>query len=176
MSAVIDVRVVGPSWTDNLLPVIAIVISILTLVWTLWARRQDQARLSIQSTISVPLDTPGPAERLIGIEVTNVGRSGSTVLRNLHLRDGRRGGSLWTPFPKYIAPTYPQTLQPGETTQLLLDPLSVARACAENRISPNKLRVVAKTGHGTTSVRLSKGCRWLVRDVGERATARSGVS
>lgn len=167
MISSVDVRIVSEPWTSDVFALLAIAISLATLAWTLWVRRRDQARVDITSAISIPVGTPGPAERLIGITVTNVGRTGSTVLKSIHLQEGRRGGNLWVTRPAHgVAPAYPLTLEPGASTDLLVDPWSVARGCADNDIDPGSLRVVATTGHGRTTARLRKNCQWLVRDVG----------
>lgn len=166
MTTVVDVRIIDDPWTGDLLAIIAILISAATLIWTLWMRRNDQARAAISQSIDLPVSTPGPAQRLMGVEVTNVGRSGTTVLRNIHLRVGREGGNLWILQSAYLPqPNYPVTLQPGESAKILVDPKGVAQACVDHRISPAALRVVASTGHGETSVPLAENLAWLVRDV-----------
>lgn len=162
----LDVQIVGEPWTGDLLAILAIVVSVATLVWSLWARRRDQAHLTISSALSLPVGFGAPGERLISVDVTNAGRTGPTVLQNISLRNGKRGGTLWIHSPAYgVGPSYPATLAPGETAQLLINPEGVASACVDHNIDPDHLWVVAKGGHGETLARLRANCRWLVRDV-----------
>lgn len=169
---VITVDVVTNLWTDALLPIAAIVISVGTLVWSIRDRRSDQARIKISSAISIPVGDLGPVQRLIGIDVTNVGRSGSTMLNNIHLRSGRRGGNFWVTQPALgIGPSYPVRLEPGQHAKLLIDPTGIAIACQREGIDPESLQVVATTGHGETTTRLKKSARWLIADVARRSPA-----
>lgn len=163
---VITVDVVTNLWTDAVLPIAAIVISVGTLIWSIRDRQRDHAQIRISSGISIPLWTPGPAERLIGIDVTNIGHSGTTVLSSINLRAGRHGGNLWVVRPAHgVGPTYPARLEPGQNEHLLVDPKGVALTCLNEGISPESLLVVVKTGHGESSAPLNKGTVSLISEL-----------
>lgn len=165
----VAVRIVSEPWTSDVLAFAAIAISLATLAWTLWARRADQAHIHVSGGISIPVGVPGPAQRLIGLTVTNKGRAGSTVLKHVHLRVGHRGDNMIvTRFAYGQEPTYPKRLEPGESVDLLIDPHQIAVGCLNDGIDPEHLMVVVRTGHGETVAPLAKHCRWLVRDVSAR--------
>lgn len=151
------VELVGQSWWQGILPVIAILISLASVVLTLVLRFRDDARISVTSNIGVFVG--GASGQLhISVKATNVGRTGKTVLTSLHLRMPK-GVSLHTPRPLPGATTLPITLEPGASAHQFIPVAEVQRAAREGGFDATKLVVVASTGHGETEYPLNKQVR-----------------
>lgn len=98
---------------------------------------------------------PGPGLELLGIEVTNVGRIGSTVVQSILLDFEHDKGSLHVFPPEYMPQTpLPARLEPGDSVSIYAVPSQVAQKCFDYGQDPRTLTVVVKTAHGTTRQRL----------------------
>ncbi|MFJ3404143.1 hypothetical protein [Promicromonospora sp. NPDC090134] len=168
---VIQVDVVTDIWTDALLPLVAIVISVGTLVWTMLDRRRDRARIKIETSIAYVVGDPQQSGPLVSIECTNVGHSGSTILKAIYFLDRRHGGKLWILEQHggmgLTGPNrhseMPVRLQPGEGAYLRTSPDRLAAACLANGIRTEDLRVVAETAHADFVSRLHAGISAEIR-------------
>lgn len=153
---IIKVDVVTNLWTDALLHLAAIAISVGTLVWTMIDRLKDRARIRIETSIVHVVGDPSSPGPLVAVDCTNVGHSGSTILKSICFQDRRRGGKLWVleesggmglTGPNRLSPM-PLELEPGRDAFLRTSPERLAAACIEHGIRPDHLQVVVSTAHG----------------------------
>jgi hypothetical protein len=151
------VELVGQTWWQSLLPVIAILISLASVVLTLVLRFRDDARIVVTSNIGVFVGgTGGPPH--VSVTATNVGRTGKTVVTSLHLRV-LKGVSLHTPQPLVGATALPVTLEPGESAHQFIPVSEIQRAAREGGFDVTRLVVIVSTGHGERVYPLSKQVR-----------------
>lgn len=158
----IHVELVGQTWWQSLLPVLAILISLASVALTLVLKFRDDARITVASTLGVFVGGVG-GQRHVSLTATNVGRNGKTVLTSLHLRIPK-GVSLHTPRPLAGATTLPVTLEPGASAHQFIAVSEIQRAMKEGDIDPLKLVVVATTGHGERVYSLSRHVRRALAD------------
>lgn len=170
---VIQVELLNPWWED-LLPFVAIAISVGTLVWTMWDKYRDKARLKVVAT---PFTLLGPFNIwYLGVDVTNVGHSGSTVVTSV---------AIELPTKQYLhqpdspAPTVslPKKLEPGDSFTYAFSLEAIARELVERNIDPSKIRPFANSGHGKSRGKVSAAAlKMLQREmekVKERASAET---
>jgi hypothetical protein len=153
----IHVELVGQSWWQSLLPILAILISLASVALTLVLKFRDDARITVASNLGFFIGG-GSRQPHVTLTATNVGRTGKTVVTSIHLRVPK-GVSLHTPSPLPGATTLPATLEPGASAHQFIPVLEIQRAVREGHIDPMKLVVVAATGHGERISPLSKHVR-----------------
>jgi hypothetical protein len=167
---VVRVELVG-SWWDRWAPLVALVVSVATLMWTVWVRHRDNARLRVIAT-SMAVEGPFGRQWFVVIEATNVGRVGTTVINNFHFALPKKAGNLMLAESEVPTVTLPVTLGPGEYASFAYDPEKLYLECDARGIKPSDLVPRTSTGHG-----LARG-RWQkyglqVMD-GVRAERRAG--
>lgn len=88
---VLEVQLVGEEWWTNALPILAILISLASVGLTLWLKFRDDARVRLSASPGYVVGFGQDQTLLLHLEATNVGRTGSTVIRSIGLRlsDGR---------------------------------------------------------------------------------------
>lgn len=125
------------------LPLVAVAISIGTLIWTALARRADQARIAIETTLRITLRDDEVVPIII-VEATNVGRSARTVLHSIRLR---LAGGPTIGLDLANEEDYPQPLEPGARYRAEIDSTEVAELCLGWETRPKGLQVEVVTGH-----------------------------
>lgn len=164
ISTAIEVQLVGQSALLLILPTVAIVISVFSIGLTLWFRRRDDARIAITSGFSFTF-YPGEDQSIhyFVFSATNKGRAGSTVLNSLELSD-RKGRGLFYPDGTPLDSTFPISLAPGASARVAMPVDAIADAVEAGIFDLSKARMVARSGHGRTSIAVSKkACSTLSR-------------
>ena len=142
---VVQVQLVSNPWVSIVLPATALLVSVGTLIWTIWIRQRDGARLVVKAVWAMPLGSRDHGRELISIEAVNIGRSGVTVVNSLRIGVGKTGTHL--DVMDATGATFPFRLGPGESVDVMFDPVGIGAICAQRRIDPAALRPVAATGH-----------------------------
>lgn len=158
---VIQVELVGTDWWEEALPLLAILISVGTLAWTMVARYRDQARLKVLATSFTLLgegswgpDTAAD-EWHVAVDVTNIGRSGSTVVNSVKFR--LPNGVHLQSFESYRYPQkLPQTLAPGESLMYVFNVDAMAEELLKHGYKPEELIPTAVSGHGPSAGKWAK--------------------
>ncbi|WP_307609662.1 hypothetical protein [Pseudarthrobacter sp. W1I19] len=176
---VIQVELVGTDWWEKALPILAILISIGTLAWTMVARQRDQARLKVIAT-SFTLIGEGPwgprqgaDEWHVAVDVTNVGRTGSTVVSSVKFK--LPSGVHLQSFESYRYPQpLPKTLAPGESLMYVFNVDAMAEELSKHSYRPEQLVPLVVSGHGPATGKWAKaGLDILKRRVEAKSAAAS---
>ncbi|MFC6358594.1 hypothetical protein [Luteococcus peritonei] len=128
------------------IPVLALILSVISLTWQAFTWVQAGARLHVKYGWSIPVWLEEPVTYR-SITVTNKGRSSTmvssvtTVLPDKH----------HIPLPSDAFGRYalPYELRPGESISIHYQPDAIERVLASQGISPStKIRPMACSGHG----------------------------
>jgi hypothetical protein len=151
---VVQVELVGQEWWSNALPILAILISLTSLGITLWLKFRDDARLRLTASPGYVLGFAQDGALLLHLEATNVGRTGTTVVRSIGLRlsDGRGISSV---KPTQMDSVYPKLLGPGETAHVYFELKEVA-GMIRSMEGSSPLYIEADTGHGKVREKVGK--------------------
>lgn len=146
MTEPIQVELVGSAW-QAWPAILAVLISLGTLVWTVWDRSRSKARLEVVATSFVTMHPLSGAQWYIAIEATNTGVSGSTVVTGVHFGTPV-GSTLHLAESALPTVTLPKTLAPGESMTYVCDIEELAAKCREMGIAPKALVPTVASGHG----------------------------
>lgn len=162
---IIQVEIVRP-WWDDTLPLIAIVLSLGTLFWTVWDRNRGRARLKIQERGY----THGPdgTGHYLHVAVRNTGRIDSTAVSSVTLflavtRWKNSAGMIMPPLK--TGQEMPVRLQAGDAIDLYFDVDTIRQELSYFPDLRSKLerlsaaRIEVEAGHEDISQRLSKWAR-----------------
>jgi hypothetical protein len=174
---VIQVELVGTDWWEKALPILAILISVGTLVWTMVARYRDQARLKVLATSFTLIGEgswgPDAAadEWHVAVDVTNIGRTGSTVVNSVKFR--LPNGVHLQSFESYRYPLkLPKTLAPGESLMYVFNVDAMADELSKHHYRANQLVPLVVFGHGSATGKWAKpGLDILKRRVESKPSA-----
>lgn len=167
-TAAIQVEIVG-HWWDALLPIVAIVLSLGTLGWTIWDRNRGAAKLSATDSLTQywgerPDGSPGDAA-FVEVVVRNKGRTDFTTIYSVSLEipwDKRRDAPRNIVEPKSLV--LPKRIEPGEALICLFDAAWIEKWLRRNdgklvkaRLTKSKVRI--EGGHGNLAYKLSRQTR-----------------
>lgn len=132
--------------------ILAFVVSGVGFGWTVFEWHRSGARLKVVATSFVLMGHQGPfgsvPDRwLVGIEVTNNGRTATSVTA-VGFQRPQGKGVLIAPEPAAGPNPLPARLEPGESFTWPMDPADVHRACKQDGIDFRDLRPYANSGHG----------------------------
>lgn len=159
LTEAIKVELVRP-WWDHLFPVVAIFVSIGTLIYTVWERRRNAARLKVEERGFTSL--PQLDGTYMHLAVTNKGRSESTVVTEaiLLVPSDYRRKTIEQIFEPESEQVLPIRLEPGDSVNLYFDADEMRKelegtdlALNKFRLSRSRLDVVA--GHHNFKYKLS---------------------
>lgn len=155
-SDVTRVELVGGTWWNATLPFLAIVISLTSLGITLWFRFRDDARLRLSASGAYIIGLGGLDTHYLHLEATNVGRTGTTVVRSIGIRL-KDGSGLASIRPSPMDSSFPVTLGPGDTAHQFLEMDEVAKLLQANGTYFTRLKIEATSGHGKVSANVPRG-------------------
>ncbi len=152
---VVQVELTGQSWWSAALPLLAILISLISLGLTLWLKFRDDARLDLQASPGYVMGPGLDGVLFLHLEATNIGRSGSTVIQNIGLRlaDGQGIASI---SPTMMDSSFPMTLSPGETAHRYFSFNELSEQLRAADPQGKRLRIEALSGHGRAHSHVSK--------------------
>jgi hypothetical protein len=152
---VVQVELTGQSWFSAALPMVAIVISLISLGITLWLKFRDDARLDLQASQGYVVGRGVDDVLFLHLEATNIGRSGSTVIQNIGLRlaDGQGIASI---SPTKMDSSFPMTLSPGESAHRYFSFKELSEQLRAADPQGQRLRIEALSGHGRVRGDVSK--------------------
>lgn len=142
---IVHVQLDGSSWWGIVLPILAILISMGTLAYTIWSRNQDRARLGIVATCQEYPSDPD-AGGTVEITVTNLGLVGATVVQRTGIQ--LPGGRFLEADPADLDSTLPKTLGPGESLRSELSADMLTLRLIERNVDPRNCHPLAVSGHG----------------------------
>lgn len=154
-SDVVQVELTGQSWWSAALPLLAIVISLISLGMTLWLKFRDDARLDLTAAHGFVMGREVDGVLFLHLEATNIGRSGSTVVQNIGLRlaDGQGIASI---SPTVMDSSFPITLSPGETAHRYFNFKELSEQLRTADPTGRRLRIEALSGHGRVRAKVPK--------------------
>lgn len=150
---IVQVQIVGNDPWAALLPLVAILISVASVVLTFWFRWSDSAKVELMVTSAI-VGTE-PPRHFVAVKATNKGRAGTTVVESVVLVP--KSGKVQlipTRFQPWETPL-PWTLGPGESKTRYFPEDWVATVVEENALDPKSFRARASTGHGEYKSRKS---------------------
>lgn len=152
---VVQVELTGQSWWSAALPLLAIVISLISLGLTLWLKFRDDARLDLKVVQGFVTGRGVDGVLFLHLEATNIGRSGSTVIQNIGLRlaDGRGIASI---APTIMDSAFPMTLSPGESAHRYFSFKELTQQLRAADPQGKRLRIEALSGHGRVRAKVPK--------------------
>lgn len=169
LAEVVRVELVD-QWWQQVLPVLALAVSLFSVGLTLWFRRQEGPRLkvSLSSSFLVLEDTLDS----VSVRMRNVSRASSSMITSVSLRmpDGRSFAYVYPPVPGMVG-QLPHTLASGEELSVFFITGELIRSLAQHQEQPEQLRwlqAVVSTGHREFKSKRSKA---LAAEVRRGATA-----
>lgn len=154
MLEVFQVELVGDAWWEKMLPILAIVVSVGTLVWTMQTRYSDKARLKVSATSFTLLGGQGPfgpdpdsQEWHVALDVTNVGLVGSTVVQSVKFKLPN-GCYLQSAQSYGTSVRFPHTLAPGESFTYAFNVNELATELLRQGCGTEQIVPMAVSGHG----------------------------
>jgi hypothetical protein len=139
----------GPTILTFIVSLIAILISVFTLVWRIHEWRQSGAVLTVHCYLSTD-NWPGGLSKYVGVTATNTGRAATTLTSiGINMRNRPIGTRINLEIDE--EPFTAIRLEPGESKASLWSLESVARACANERVIAREIVGAANTGHGHVS-------------------------
>jgi len=155
---------------------VALVLSVISIGWNVYAWRMNGARLKIDSAVQ-PVWTRGLNVEMLCIEAKNSGRSETEVHkvdfpRHIGFRKLAPRAAI---FPKDALNRlpYPRKLEPGGLASFKVMPENLVRYCYEFGWEPSEMRIRVRTGHRDYVKRLPKD---LVSQLEEELKARLAQS
>lgn len=134
------------AWWEQLLPLLAILISLLSIALTLCFRYVDRLNLTVDTSQSMFIGDPrGGADR-INVRVTNKSPTMTTHITSLTLElpNGNRFAYLDVgPVDDML----PKTIGPGESASLSYPAEGLGTALEQMRPKPQWIRALAVSGH-----------------------------
>lgn len=152
--------------TDYILPIAAILISLGTLIWSIWNNQRNKARvkLSIESAFFL---SEG-ASPMLSITATQVGQSGKEQVTSFgFLLENKRWQitrpSSINPFDTPL----PKTLEAGDTATAFYEIEGIAETCQKNGADPKSLRPFVRTTRKRIIGKMPKGA---IREIQDQMT------
>lgn len=145
---VLRVELVHSLW-ENLLPVAAIVISLVSVCLTLWFRFSDRLKVNSKLSWLMPVAADGSApigqDRLL-IRATNRSRTATTEIAQLQL--GLQGNKTFARLEQTIYDAdLPVTLEPGQSIEVTFDAYGLGVTLRELGPKGKWIRPIAQSGH-----------------------------
>lgn len=128
------------------LSIVALVVAMAGLGWTVYEWHRSGARLVVKATSFVVMG-PGADRWLIAVEVTNSGRTATTVSA-VGFKRPKDAGVMIVPDPAVGSERIPKRLEPGESFNWPIAPSDVHEACQREGENYRLLRPYANSGHG----------------------------
>lgn len=177
---IVKVEIIRP-WWDDALPLVAIVLSLGTLIWTIWDRSQGTAKLKVKDRgFKWDVDEARTYLRLV---VRNKGRSDSTVVTSATLTvpyEVTKDGPTALLEPREIEQKMPIRLQPGDPltlyfdTQMIQEVLHGVDAKSKDAML-GRCRLEVEAGHEDIRYKLSRRARaYLWQETKKEALAEVG--
>lgn len=107
------------SWWQQVLPVLALLLSLFSVGLTLWFRKQEGLRIRTQVSPAF-LGLPGGTAECLSVELANISRSTSTNISGVSLALNEKVGIFYAhnAFPM-VSANLPARIQPGETLTVM---------------------------------------------------------
>ncbi|PNI10096.1 hypothetical protein CXX84_01040 [Arthrobacter sp. AFG7.2] len=157
-------EIVGPWWND-LLPIVAIVLSLGTLIWTIWDKNRSLARVTAKTDgLSWPYldeaDANG-SKGFVNIAVKNEGRVDSTVISSIIMEIPMEKSKrpIMLVQPATSSHDLPQKIEPGATFVFGFDLEQIARATRGDMSYLKRIRCKVRSGHGDVNLPLQRDTR-----------------
>ncbi|WEV41334.1 hypothetical protein OZX57_04465 [Bifidobacterium sp. ESL0682] len=158
VSAVIRVELVNGSniLTDYILPVLAIAISLGTLIWSIWNNQRDKAKIKISTGSAIFLTDGAPP--MISITATQVGQAGQAKVTGIGFLVKSTGRQIIRPSSLFPADTpLPKTLEAGDQAVAFYEIAGIAETCSRYGLDPKNLRPFVRTTRKLIKGKMSKG-------------------
>ncbi|WP_223942182.1 hypothetical protein [Arthrobacter sp. StoSoilB22] len=149
---VVQVELVGDEWWEKALPILAIIVSVGTLLWTMQTRYSDKARLKVMATSFTLLGNslygpdPDRQEWHVALDVTNVGLVGSTVVHGVKFKLPNRT-YLQSAQSYGTQVMLPKTLAPGESFTYAFNVHELAAELVRHGFRADQIVPMATSGH-----------------------------
>lgn len=156
-SEIVQVELVAP-WWENLMPVAALAISLVSVALTLWFRYSERLRLSVKLGYAYPVG--GGAwghlqQEFVTVTVTNKSRTATTHISNLGLALDS-GGTFIRMEGLPTDARLPATLEPGQSISGSYEFGSLSQSFQQNRSAAKWVRGFAICGHKVAKGKKSK--------------------
>lgn len=158
VSATIRVELVNGSniLTDHILPILAIVISLGTLIWSIWNNQHDKAKIKISTGGAIFLTDDAPP--MISITATQIGQSGKVKVTGIGFLVKSTGRQIIRPSSLFPADTpLPKTLEAGDQAVAFYEIAGIAETCSRYGLDPKSLRPFVQTSRKLTKGKMSRG-------------------
>lgn len=143
LTDVVQVELVGKPWWEDLLPLAALALSIVSIVYTWWSRHTDRAKLEVKATSFVT--NRGQREWNIGVRATNTGLTGSAVADGVHFKMARKRFAHMTESLESTA-VLPATIAPDASTIFVVSSKGLAQELVAANRKPRHAIPVVTTG------------------------------
>ena len=156
-AAPVQVEIVNSSniWTDYVLPITAILISLGTMIWSIWNNQRDKAKIRI-SVSPAQFLTEG-AQPMLSITATQIGQSGKARVTSMGFLAGKQGWQLTRPSRLNPCDTQlPKTLEAGDEAIAFYEISKIAEVCRSGGIDPKVLRPFVRTTRKRTIGKMPK--------------------
>lgn len=146
VSAPIQVEIVNNAnmLTDYVLPVAAFLISLGTLIWSIWNNQRDRARIKVSVEQATFLTES--AQPMLTITATQIGQSGKARVTGMGFIIRKQDWQITRPSSMNpLNDQLPKTLEAGDTANAFYEIEAIADVCQKNGIDPRDLRPFVRT-------------------------------
>jgi hypothetical protein len=151
---------------DYILPIASIVISLGTLIWSIWNNQRNKSKIKLDVSISFTAQGSYVSDtNYLTIRAVQVGQSGRDTVTSvgLEIRNAKKALQQ-IPRPGDISTPLPAPLSAAEVATLYFPLADIAQQCVNNKIDPNDLFPFATTVRGYVKGKMPKGPIEMIQD------------
>lgn len=156
--------------TDYVLPVAAFLISLGTLIWSIWNNQRDKARIEVSVDYAMLLTDSAPP--MLTVTATQIGQSGRAQVTGIGFQIKKQKWQITRPSSMNPLNTpLPKTLEAGDTAIAFYEIEEIADVCRKNGIDPRNLRPFVRTTRKRTLGKMPKNAIVAIKDQMEEGAA-----